>query len=73
MQVYFTSREQNLFYYSLRIAVPTNIVLHQSLHGAVKFSKKPKSQCNHKNFNICIIYRSRESTVGLFNTIFAVV
>ena len=55
MQVYFTSREQNLFCYSLRIAVPTNIVLHQSLHGAVKFSKKPKSQCNHKNFNICII------------------
>ena len=73
MQVYFTSREQNLFCYSLRIAVPNNIVLHQSLHSAVKFSKKPKSQCNHKNLNLFIIYRSRESTVGLFNTIFAVV
>ena len=73
MQVYFTSREQYLFCYSLIIAVPTNIVLHQSLHGAIKFSKRPKSQCNHKNLNICIIYRSRESTVGLFSTIFAVV
>ena len=73
MQVYFTSREQNLFCYSLRIAVPTNIVLHQSLHSVVKFSKKPKSQCNHKNLNLFIIYRSRESTVGLFSTIFAVV
>ena len=73
MQVYFTSREQNLFCYSLRIAVPTNIVLHQSLHGAIKFSKKPKSQCNRKNLNLFIIYRSRESTVGLFSTIFAVV
>ena len=73
MQVYFTSREQNLFCYSLRIAVPTNIVLHQSLHGAVKFSKKPKSQCNHKNLNLFITYRSRVSTAGLFSTIFAVV